>query len=457
VRQIQSRLLASQRILLLGFRRCEHFAATSGFGSPYLCTSARGVVSSMEQSKAAESREGVSSHVSHMALGRAGGEGALAAVLPLLTVVGTGIGLLGFVAFFGGAILWTEIDSAGLPASEGVALVPKSVLLSTGAHFLTSAILLALFSVAVLWVYDEVLRERLLGAAENAEQHLVRATAELEAAHSEALNALSTVQDAHAAASRAEAGTLEALGTAPGNRLYAEAAREAADASARIAQELLDAKERADEAERRLAEQLPGLEQETQEVRSRLARQELWIRLTLLGLPLLGLELLLTTFAPLAWYDYVILVALSAATTSLILIIYAYRDHFAWFAVSAFLAIGTYMGFTTYFRTRDDPEAEPAAALVDGRTPVVGYFIAQTSDRIYLGIPPGEGMPGRMIELRRNDVVALAIGRSTPIRDDRALDAAMLLRTSLCAGLTADSAVVGPVVSQSATPTCRAE
>ncbi|HTD09975.1 MAG TPA: hypothetical protein VK680_13900 [Solirubrobacteraceae bacterium] len=370
--------------------------------------------------------------------------------------MGTGIGLLGFVTFFGGAILWTEIDSAGLPATEGVALVPKSVLLSTGAHFLTSAILLALFSVAVLWVYDEVLRDRFLGAAEKVEQRLVRASAELKAAHSEALNAFSAVQDAHAAAARAEAGTLEALSTAPGNTVYAEAAREAADASARLEQELLDAKERADQTERRLAEQLPGLEQKTQEVRSRLARRELWMRLTLLGLPLLGLELLLTTFAPLAWYDYVILVALSATTTSLILIVYAYRDHFAWFAVSAFLAIGTYMGFTTYFRTRDDPEAEPAAALVDGRTPIVGYFIAQTSDRIYLGIPSGGGLPGRMIELRRNDVVALAIGQSTPIHDHHALDAAMLLRTSLCAGLTTDSAAIGPVVSQSATPACRA-
>jgi hypothetical protein len=403
----------------------------------------------MEQSNPADSRGGVSKR-------GGGGEGALTAVVPLLTVVGTGIGLLGFVAFFGGAILWTEIDSAGLPASEGVALVPKSVLLSTGAHFLTSAILLALFSVAVLWVYDEVLRDRFLGAAEKFEQHLVRARAGLEAAHSEALNAFSRVDDAHEAASRAEAGSLEALNASPHNTVYAEAAREATGARTRLAYELVDAKNRADEAERRLAEQLPGLEQETQEVRSRLARQELWIRLTLLGIPLLGLELLLTTFAPLAWYDYAILVALSAATTSLILIIYAYRDHFAWFAVSAFLAIGTYMGFTTYFRTRDDPEAEPAAALVDGRTPVVGYFIAQTSDRIYLGIPSGEGLPARMIELRRNDVVALAIGQSTPIHDHRALDAAMLLRASLCAGLTADSAAIGPVGSQSATPVCRA-
>ena len=74
------------------------------------------------------------------------------AIVPVLGTIVTGAGLLGFVALFGGAILFTRADEAGLPASQTVALLPKSTLLATGAEFLVGAMLLACAAVAVLWL-----------------------------------------------------------------------------------------------------------------------------------------------------------------------------------------------------------------------------------------------------------------------------------------------------------------
>lgn len=68
-------------------------------------------------------------------------------LVQVLGVVAAGIGVLGFVTFFGGAILWIRFDQAHLPANEAVALVPREVLLTTGASFLVPALMLALAAV----------------------------------------------------------------------------------------------------------------------------------------------------------------------------------------------------------------------------------------------------------------------------------------------------------------------
>jgi hypothetical protein len=70
-----------------------------------------------------------------------------ALLVQVLGVVAAGIGVLGFVTFFGGAILWIRFDQAELPANEAVAVVPREVLLTTGASFLVPALMLALAAV----------------------------------------------------------------------------------------------------------------------------------------------------------------------------------------------------------------------------------------------------------------------------------------------------------------------
>lgn len=381
-------------------------------------------------------------------------DSAWSAMVPVITAVGTGVGLLGFVAFFGGASLWTQADSAHLPASEVVALVPRAVLLSTGAHFLTSAILLALFSVALLWISDEQLRRRSLPDAIRYEEGLARRLTEWRLDDQRAMEDLQRAQNELDVAIQAETAAQELLQSAPDNPTYRAALDETVEARRNREDDAQRAETEVERTRRWLQEEAPQLEQEAATVHAHRTRQELWWRLSLLGVPLFGFELALTTFAALAWYDYLTLIALSAATVAMILVVYAETDNFIWFAVSAFLAIGLYMGFTTYFRTRDTPKAEPAAALVDGRRPIAGYFIAQTSDRIYLGLPGNGSIPAHMISLRRSDVVALAIGQSIAIAHGQALMAADALATSLCSDLTTSMADVQPNLTSATDAVC---
>lgn len=236
-------------------------------------------------------------------------------------------------------------------------------------------------------------------------------------------------------AEQAHLGALQAAAGARTSDVFSSAVSDMLTRHRRAEETLAHAQNELEDVKQDVRAHMPALEKKARAAHERRKSQEMWVRLTALGVPLLALEATLTTFAPIAWYDYVALVALSAATIAVILVIYAETERFLWFGVSAFVAIGLYIGFVTYFRTHDTPRAEPAAALIDGRVPVEGYFVAQTSDRIYFGLPRTGSMPARMIALRRNDVVALAIGKLTATKHDEALRVARELAQSLCADL----------------------
>src|SRR6476661_1075972 len=68
--------------------------------------------------------------------------------------IGGGLGVLGFAAFFGAAILWVRMDEVGLPGNDAVAVVPKPVLISTGASFVVPALLIALAFAVALYLLD---------------------------------------------------------------------------------------------------------------------------------------------------------------------------------------------------------------------------------------------------------------------------------------------------------------
>ena len=96
--------------------------------------------------------------------------GAWESLAPVLGALATGVGLLAFVALFGGAILWDRANQIGLPGTEAVALMPRSTLLATGAHFLLGALVLSVIAVAALWLIDTLLRtpEQIVADAESA-------------------------------------------------------------------------------------------------------------------------------------------------------------------------------------------------------------------------------------------------------------------------------------------------
>lgn len=64
----------------------------------------------------------------------------------LVTIAGavaSGLGLIGFVTFAGGVILWSRFNEMGLPADHALGLVTKSELVATGADFLFPALLIS--------------------------------------------------------------------------------------------------------------------------------------------------------------------------------------------------------------------------------------------------------------------------------------------------------------------------
>lgn len=104
----------------------------------------------------------------------------------VLAAIGGSIGVLSFVAFFGGAILWVRMDEAGLPGSEAVALIPRSVLLATGANFLVPSLLIALGFTAVLYLIETWTINQSTSSLHELEENLGIKEQEAEARYEEA-------------------------------------------------------------------------------------------------------------------------------------------------------------------------------------------------------------------------------------------------------------------------------
>jgi hypothetical protein len=251
-------------------------------------------------------------HTTQGALRRTSGD----VLWPIVSATGTSLGLLGFVTVFGAAIMFFRLDAVHLPAAQAVALIPTSVLLVTGAHFLLGALLLALGAVAVLWLYDQQLSGWLQKRAD------ARALANKHSLD-EALGAVAVAEDAfkkaaadlRATISRRKAARAAAVGaSAP---VYVQAARAAeaevdqAKALARTAQDELEevlAQHRDDKAEVDKSDR-----QHRQRVRVR--------RALALVAPVLILELVLTGLAGLPRYDYLLLTVVAVATSMFSLVI----------------------------------------------------------------------------------------------------------------------------------------
>jgi hypothetical protein len=75
-------------------------------------------------------------------------------VSAVLAAVATGIGVLGFVAFVGGAIEFARLSDAGLPAEEALAVIPNANLIAIGAHVLVPALLLAAIAAFLLYLWQ---------------------------------------------------------------------------------------------------------------------------------------------------------------------------------------------------------------------------------------------------------------------------------------------------------------
>jgi ABC-type multidrug transport system fused ATPase/permease subunit len=335
-------------------------------------------------------------------------------VLKILGVVATGIGILGFVTFFGGAILWVRADRAHLPANDAVAVIPKGVLVTTGASFLVPAVLLALFAVALIsmlhfaFELPQRLNARKLGRkarvlrykadeanlAAKPEEELAQSARKLATDLSEAVTRVTATPGA---AAQLQALIEQARAQEEEAEKFEKTAREARTKASRKTAEA----ERA-QAEFDIRSKIPpGLE-----------RVQEWVERA--GGAAVLLVLPLTINGAVFHLDFrgtvsLIIVAVAAAVISVVT--YVVTEKFLWFGVVAFITVGIYIGCATYLSTTNNPKVEPAAALRGPRPPVTGVFIADTPSNLYLGtFANGRDKPPRLLVIPRSQVTDLAVG-----------------------------------------------
>jgi hypothetical protein len=334
-------------------------------------------------------------------------------VLKVLGAVGAGVGVLGFVTLFGGAIIWVRANEAGLPANETVAVVPRAVLVTTGASFLVPAVLLALLVVVLISGTHMVLSlpARIRAREQTRNARSFRYQAENAKRRLEPLEQL-------AISSRELATKLNAIAEEAGQT---EAGRSQAApllAQALAQQDVAQKHEQVVLAERPLVDGLIASADEEEAAREgalvNTPRRELWQHGTEYVIVFIVLAL-----APLLLYgslkgisvlDHLILIAVALTAAALSLAVYLSTDKFLWLGVVAFMAVGIYAGTDTYIRTVQDTKVEPAAALLGSRPPVTGLFIAETSSDLYLGTFPSATSLARLLVIPLAQVTDLSVG-----------------------------------------------
>lgn len=352
----------------------------------------------------------------------------------LLAAIGGGIGVLGFVAFFGAAILWVRLDQAGLPANEAVALIPRSVLLATGAKFLVPSLLLALAFTALLFLIESWTIWYSTRSLQEAESALKEKREIAQARHREATAATKKAEERLNAAIRAQKAVDELAATKTLEPAVLEQSKRSSEAAAASAADICQqTMTDAQEAERELLHSKREYEERRLEVCNDVEKKRKYLRRVLIVL-LFGLAALITfiVFSIELGFGRIAVLALILGAMITVCVTVLERYGFAWFALASFVAIGILSGFLTYYRTVGDPKVEPAAVLRTGGAPISGFFVAQTDDRVYLGTSLGNDMV-RLTAIDREEVSDLVVADLTAVADSETTARRLALRSCLLA------------------------
>jgi hypothetical protein len=341
----------------------------------------------------------------------------------LVTVVAgvaTAIGTLGWVTFIGGAILWISFSQANLPAAEAIARVPTSVLVATGAEFVVFAFAAALATIVALYFFDDRVHRRETQRRIKEEDRLKKELRDKEEDQAR------LVQTAKGTAESVR--TLEKDVTARGDP--------------------------AAEAKRRHDEVQEKLERARQSVRdaddsllaaSTAAREP--ILSGLLPAALLAGTAIIAAFLIDLGYGHIppkgiVIVCVVAIAAGIVgAILYRTTARFSVIGLVALITVPLVMAVATYYRAGSAPRVEPIALLRSDGSPFVGFFLAETSDRVFVGTfeeetpdpcallrrPHCESnidqtkVPARLLSLPANDVQNLTIGPQVPLYANDAL------------------------------------
>lgn len=310
-------------------------------------------------------------------------------------------GFLGMVAFTGGAILWARFYAAELPADQAVSVVPRDDLITLGATYLVGFAVVGAITVTLVYVLDpwgEPSGHTQFGLVVAATAGLVYATTQTER----------------------------------GDRRFVAAA--AVGAAAVIALLAL----RSGELRRG---RVPRIVLRRRRRRSAEKRHK-YTRLRILGFVVgLGLIAFAAWLIDERWFGAVTVAAIALFALDLG-IAEVTGDRFRWYGGAVFLSVGVFGAVMQTARTLDAEKLQAGAVLRKGDPAtggVAGFFIAETSDRVYLGrvdcardrrgkIRP-EKDSGRLIWFPKDQVAAVSVG---PLRGvDAALQQGPMLLAEL--------------------------
>jgi len=369
-------------------------------------------------------------------------------LLPILTAIGTGIGAIGFVIFFGGFILWGRFAAAGLPAEEAVSHVPHDDLVATGASFLVPAILAA-FAAAALAVagWDLAIGSNRRDRSRKAAEERTEATERIDSLEEEAMQLKRDGEGmeeekevADRAVSDAEVGSDELK--------KARLAQDAAKLNYKHSQDRLSAVwveiQEAKKAQKKAAAA-------EAKAKNRSKRQR-YTEYAIGAVPMVLAEAIIVGIAltrvPFIWSG-VLLILVSAATIGVAIAVASMTEHFAWYTLCVFLGVGITVAFATYVRTNGNPKVSPLVAI-HGGAPLAGFLVAETSDAVYVGSPEPDLESGdldfnhdgvTLLRFPKESLSALTIGPL--MNEDTAYRRATLLALSLCHSSFTDSVQPG--------------
>jgi hypothetical protein len=379
-------------------------------------------------------------------------------VLAVLGGIATAIGVAGFVAVVGGIIAWLRLDDLKLSADAAVAAIPNQDLLVTGLSTLLPFIAwgAVALSLAYLFAVDsllpgppprgiEGLTSRVAGlekTASSAEDWSAR----LDLIEEEARESAAAAQD------DGQAGLLR--------RVKAHLARVNGLGQALESQfswlrqvdnpppELAGVKARLDPASQVVTSAQTTIKeaQNRAEERRRIAFS---LRAASVGI-LIGVEFAIVV-ATGAYNDLRTLqdigVGLAGCVLALITLVVGMRTKgFAIFGAAIFGSVLIFGTAVTLWRTHQVAKVQPTAVVRSGGAPsVTGYFVGETSDRVYL-VGVAHQQPGshfqptfpRLIVIPRDNVEAIEVGSlETP---EKAYGASYTLLMGLCAQYNAPGA-----------------
>jgi hypothetical protein len=309
----------------------------------------------------------------------------VAVLLPVLTVIGTGIGAIGFVIFFGGFIVWARFNAAGLPANEAVARVPRSDLVATGASFLVPALLAALGAVALAVAgWDLAIGSRRRAQAREADEDRLGATRLIAGLEAELSQTKREIVRLHAKVEELKEAADQAKPQSP-ERASAQLERDETEIELRKYEACTHQLEGVDMPAARRAQLNAAVRKA--EVKDQNRVEQAW-QVVLGAIPMViagGIVIVLGLGGMTFWYG-VLAIGVAVATVAMAIVVASMTRHFAWYTLCVFLGVGITIAAATFARTQSNVKVSPVAALT-GAAPVTGFYVAETSDSIYFGVP----------------------------------------------------------------------